>query len=581
MKYLLLLTVLSPLNCFAQSPADIIRYERLLKDKKYEVLFDECEAALKEPYGKTSHLVSFYLAQSLCRAGYEQNGKEWFRYIKRKLPIDKAFEEELNVASKNCGIESSGSQRNKVTVLISKSYAPAGVSGKGGFEIDCDKAMYENYEKLRTNDSLGKRVFMTHQKEEALRSLRSFLPEEAYKIDTSGRFMVVYDNQFNLFQKDVSAITEELEFAYQFFMRKYALRQIDKLFTIYLVRSHADLRVVASKVHDISISSGNIGYSSLNDLSLLAIAKPGQVGTLFHELFHLMIRSEVGDISPWLDEGMACLYSVYDVEGQELRGSENTWRVFYLKMLLGLRSRTSLTVPSLAQLLNFNWEEYQGGEQTNFCLASVNYALSNIFLLYLQHKGLESEVIRTFKNKSQLVGYPRSPGPDDVTLIEHIFKKDIELISQEFYAWLKERYNIDFLKLVKTRPSYNSSELPESLQPLADSVKIQMTRIDRKVKQSTLKELRVEKARLFSGFDRRFRDFSRKQDEYLKNLSEISQVNAVTPSGYSEYRGDLALYLEIEKDYNNYLSEKESDLAKFISRLKGILAEYQRTGRKI
>lgn len=584
MKTLLFSMILAPLGCLAQSSEDIIRYERLLKQEKYEDLFEECEASLKKPYGKTSHLATFYLAQSLCGAGYKKNGKEWLSYIKRKLPIDKSFAKEVDLASVNCGIRPEVSNNNKVTVVINRSLSPtgrSGVSGKGAFKINCDKEIVENYDKLRSNDSLSRRIFMPHQKKEALISLRSYLPEAQYNIDTSGRFIIVSDNVSNLYLKDLLNVTEKLEFAYQFFIKKYGITPIDKLFTVYLVGNRYSLGEVAFKVHDIKISKGNMGYSSLNDLSLFGIAQPGQVGTLFHELFHLMIRSDIGDISPWLDEGMACLYSVYDTKGEILRGSENTWRVLHFKLLVGLNSKTYVKMPSLEQLLNYNWEEYQGGEEKRFCQASVNYALSNLFLLYLQHEELENEVIKTFKNRRSLASNPRSPGPDDIGLIEHIFKKDIYAVSQDFYSWLNERYNINVPELLKSRPTYTSSGLPDNFQSLEDSLHLQLTQIKGKVRRSTFKKLRNETDHLFYEVSVTCFNFDLSQRRILGDLWDDSQTASNEDSPHSRLKDGSEDNRRLEDHHNGFLKTKESDALKLISRLKKMIADYQRTERKI
>ncbi len=40
--------------------------------------------------------------------------------------------------------------------------------------------------------------------------------------------------------------------------------------------------------------ASNIGYSSLSDLSILGNSDAENIGTLYHELFHLMIRTDLG-----------------------------------------------------------------------------------------------------------------------------------------------------------------------------------------------------------------------------------------------------------------------------------------------
>ncbi len=87
-----------------------------------------------------------------------------------------------------------------------------------------------------------------------------------------------------------------------------------------------------------------------------------------------------------------------------------------------LKSTERVTVPSLEQLINYNWEDYQGGADNSRCRASINYALSNFFVLYLQQEGLLLNVVEAFKNRRSFSADTLLPGPSDSKLIEIVFR---------------------------------------------------------------------------------------------------------------------------------------------------------------
>lgn len=577
MRTALFFILITSTASFAQNTTDWKRYDELLRQKKFTQVYSECKAKLSESFGKTAYLNQYYIGQSLCGAGFTQQGIGWYNNIKEKFPLDKEFGKQLTFSISKCGTQTPTSSGTTVTVIINNSVTPSGVTGgvrgKSGFQMDCDKDSRENYEKLLSNDSLNRRVFPVTQKAEALSNLRTFLPESQYKIDTTGRFMLVYKRSQES-SKKVHEVATKLETAYQFFVKEYQLRDIDKLFTVYLVEDKFSLQALAKQVHDITISRGNIGYSSLNDLSLLGIANSGQAGTLIHELFHLVIRSEVGDISPWLDEGMACMYSVYEMEEEKLKGSNATWRVTQFKMLSDLKSLGKVHVPSLTQLLNFTWGEYQGETYNSFCDASVNYALSNFFALYLQHKKLDASVIRTFKNRQFANTDTLSVGPSDVELLEKVFDQPINDISLDFYKWLNTSYKINMTELLVTKPAFAKSDLPAQFQVLLDSANTELVQLSMGTKEVNRKERKAldeEKALLFRSVGSRQRQIAEQQEIVIGLLSESTSASANDFERYkSEYQQE-AKYLEsAEKDYEIFLAEKEKQAIALINKIRSL-----------
>lgn len=103
-------------------------------------------------------------------------------------------------------------------------------------------------------------------------------------------------------------------------------------------------------LHGLEVAFGTIGYSFKNDLSVSAVVRGPYAGTLKHELTHLLVRTNFGDIPPWLDEGLAALYEVSRLEGDYLRGLPN-WRAEVLK-------RYWDGEPQVTELLGMNWKQF-------------------------------------------------------------------------------------------------------------------------------------------------------------------------------------------------------------------------------
>jgi hypothetical protein len=565
MKVILLFLTCSPVLLSSQIKVDKSYFEHLLDNKQYERVFQEGNELLKRPYGKTSPLIYYYIGRSLCGSGYISQGRNWYKYIREKFPIERAFRNELELAETTCQINTTTTKTRKI-IIINTSYThsmPGGVRGKSGFTLSCKKDASENYEKLIENDSLEKRLYALTEKQAAVRHLKTFLPAR-YIIDTSGRFLLVTLNSNQYTEEDIAKATGKLEFAYQYYLSKFNLRESDKLLTVYLMPTRYSLAAAARDVHDIRIPESNIGYSSLKDLSLLGMGKPGNVGTLFHELFHLTIRSDVGDISPWLDEGIASLYSVYKIDNKELTGDVRTWRSMHFNFLMNLKSIETLKVPTLGQLVTYNWEEFQGGSEDNLCRASVNYALSNFFLLFMQQQNVVEKVVEVFKNKSKYTNDPLLPGPDDSSLIQIAFNNDFRNITANFYGWLREQYNIDMPSLLQERGLLRYRDLPIDFQPIfseVDSLLLAVERTPKLVKKRRLKELRTERATLYDFAHQEYSQLLQKQRAKLQQIAndDMRDSESTIDSTY-------------ENDFNDRKVELEGKADAFISKIKQVLS---------
>ncbi len=139
---------------------------------------------------------------------------------------------------------------------------------------------------------------------------------------------------------------------------------------------------------------------------MLAIV-PGQaVGTLAHELFHMLVGERYGDMPPWLEEGVASLYEVSNVSAKYLpdgqvdagpggvpmvggelpvRGAPN-WRGCVLQRIwLQNFGGADVQRPKVAELVAMDWRAFDNLEGDELVeRQAVTHATARYFVLYLQ-----------------------------------------------------------------------------------------------------------------------------------------------------------------------------------------------------
>ena len=186
---------------------------------------------------------------------------------------------------------------------------------------------------------------------------------------------------------ELAAIAVRLDAYLAFLDRTYGIRLPPYYLTLYLVRGQADLRAIARDLHKLDVSPATIGYTFRDDQSAVALIPGTAIGTLFHELFHLVVRSTFGDVPQWLDEGVAALYEVSEINGENVRGVRN-WRGPVLRDLWSQR-------PLLRDVIAADWyvsdtpsEQFRSaGAPPSSQEVAAQFAVARYFALYLQDRG--------------------------------------------------------------------------------------------------------------------------------------------------------------------------------------------------
>ncbi len=426
------LMIISPMILASQINIDYNHFTRLYNSGEYQKLYDEAVAIRKKPYGKIWK-IDYFISKALCASGYSDEAKKAFNYTLSayKGNLDtKQFDFLMNERDACLTSVSSSSIPPTVISNMISVNTFASVSGKMGYVVNChSEAGAFDADTAFNAEELEGRLFDLRDSVKAVGYYRSLLGS-GYNIRSGGRYIFIVPKTKVLL--DVSKVTQNLENAYNFYAENYEIRKPDKLIAVYLLGNEETLKLVAKKVHGMNLPARNIGYSCLADLSLLGTSSLYTIGTIYHELFHLMVRTDVGDIPGWLDEGVACLYETSEWENGILKGKVFQWRTEIFKGLM---------LPRLHSLLENNWDEFSIAPGVSACDVALNYALAKHFAIYLQEKDMLRKVVTAFKERKNVLVDISFRNETDIELLEKALNKSLKDIQADFDEWMDNTYH--------------------------------------------------------------------------------------------------------------------------------------------
>ncbi len=444
-NYLFIIVMMAGLSCQAQKSINKAHFNGLIKEQKYAQLLSDAHKERNEVYGKI-WLVDYYIAKASCGLGKPGNAVEWFNSSLKYPNVNDEIRKFLLEEMGNCKNGQVNANRTVATIgmpdsrLLTQAYMPVSTSrGKMGPVYNCNFPAQEiTTIRVVSIDELESRLFDIDKGDEAIKKYKTMLNGN-YHINVSGRFLLITYGNNVLNSDQIAEASERLERTYKFYSSHYNLRPPDKLLAVYLLPDKNILRQTAKLVHGIKIPDANIGYSNLSDLSLVGISDVSHIGTLCHELFHLMIRTDVGDVPPWMDEGIASIYETSHWNGDELTGDYMNWRTDVLKTA---KKTMSKKIPLLADFLKFTWRQFDGLESNDLCKAAINYAYGKHLMLYCQEQGKLTDLVTTVKNRINFTEGTDAVFLSDSALLEKVFNKNLATIEKDFNDWMYIKYKI-------------------------------------------------------------------------------------------------------------------------------------------
>lgn len=442
---IILVLLLTGFAVQAQIKIDKQRFVDLLSEGRYGDVFREASEIRKKEYGKCL-MIDYFIAKALCGDGYNKEATLKFSTILKNYKLSDENRKFINNEQEGCKPGVLPAQRGGLKLnmrdfsnIMAMSLPEAAVRGKMGMISNCRMPPQEmTYIREIPMEELESRLFSIDQAEAAIAKYKSILNSN-YHVVVSGRFLLITYGNTVLNQEQQKATSERLEKAYNFFISHYGLRPPDKLLAVYLLPDKYTFRLTSKLVHGLKVPDANIGYSNISDLSLVGVSDVSRIGTLIHELFHLMVRTDVGDIPPWMDEGIACIYETSKWVGDKLVGDVHNWRS---DVLMGASYEMRQLIPKLSEFVNYNWKQFDGLETNDQCKASVDYAYGKHFMLWFQEQGKLTDLFKAVKNRSEISNDTLAHFQNDIELIESTLGNSIENIEKNFNDWLLKTYSI-------------------------------------------------------------------------------------------------------------------------------------------
>jgi hypothetical protein len=261
-----------------------------------------------------------------------------------------------------------------------------------------------------------------------------------YRVQTTEHFVLASFSGHTRAQ--LTAIGQDLERYLEYYMSRYDMPPPLYLISVYLIPGDWLLYDFARNIHSVNVSTGTIGYSFPADQSIMALIPRMIYGTLKHELFHLMVRNNFGDIPPWLEEGMATLYEASRVTPEGIVGVPS-WRARALREpgrrwprireLVAMDWQTFLVDPYAEGFYDEEkdfdwWKEMRVGRSQE-----LNHSVARYFALYLQEKGKLAEVYRAFREMK----VNDDPDGETVKILESILQQPLDVVETDFVSWFK------------------------------------------------------------------------------------------------------------------------------------------------
>lgn len=246
-------------------------------------------------------------------------------------------------------------------------------------------------------------------------------------------FIMINYIPFN--QAAVKNELDRFEKALTYLSNTYELSVPPEKITIYLTNNKEDMASLGTDLHGLDLNKNLLGYAVEADLSLVAYAPDFNMGTLKHELMHLLLNYNFKALAPWLSEGIAAIYETSYFSGDELIGESN-WRG---KILDGALEHNY--VLDIKSLLSLNWLEYNAynGDTYNSKRLSVHHALSRYFCMYLFEQDKLVAILNAYTHLSPN-NIDKSLDETVLSIVESAFNKPIAKIQKDFIDWYSTKH---------------------------------------------------------------------------------------------------------------------------------------------
>lgn len=433
--------------CAAQASPEFDRAAAAWHDSRFREAYDGLAWVREQPNGRRP-VVDFMLGTSGCRLGdaerdYGLKLLDWMLYA---YPLSHESRRLVRVEQQVCA---QGAQGVRVAARpgdIEVAYA-AGMSGFGKvFHWAGQDQPVSAYPMRRVAniplEEFTRRLVPLGEETRALALARELAPRGRPRVH--GPFLIIGNDQHA--PADLERVGRTLERFLGFLVNEYGMVAPGHYLRVHLLRDTYQVSEFANRVHGLDVSRATVGYAFVEDAAVVGFVQKDAVGTILHELFHMLVRSNFGDIPQWLDEGVASLYEVSGRRGDRYYGQDN-WRRKALDSVWRLR-------PSLRELIRSEWFLYDdprhvtafetmndGGsyhDQGAGRRQAAMMAVARYFAMYLEQRGELTTVYRAVRDRG-LVELEGDARDHAVALVERTLGgRSIEEVDAAFVRWYQE-----------------------------------------------------------------------------------------------------------------------------------------------
>ncbi|MEP4091770.1 hypothetical protein [Reichenbachiella sp.] len=162
------------------------------------------------------------------------------------------------------------------------------------------------------------RVFEDFNKENIRIRLPKFSERRTFQMFENQYFRIVSFTTKQWTLGDIQERETVLNSALLFFELEYEMVLPELPTTLYIVENTDQLKKVAKELHNYIIPENSIGYSSMTDQSVVVVTPNFYLGTINHEMVHILLDYSDQKLPGWMEEGLASAYEVSYFDTLEL-----------------------------------------------------------------------------------------------------------------------------------------------------------------------------------------------------------------------------------------------------------------------
>ena len=432
--FILLVFYFIPINwANSQTRAEIDELKNLLQNAKYISLVNRVCELRKKDYYKNAFM-DYCLAVGYCRLKKPNLSNEWFNHIlnsydnlsgKKRTELKELNETCMGGAAISPSVDAMKSYLKTIGSEGFEGPSGAGIESKMGIPSVTARVEELDFENLSFDSE--NRKFNLNEKVAAKKYYSNLIDDKSYISDTTSNLLIFYpDTKIN-----ISAQIATLEKYYVYYKKLFKLQDVNRLITVFYCPNRTHLNLISSKIHKIQIPESTFGYASSADLVMIGIANFAWLGAIKHELFHLMIKSFIGDIPAWLDEGVACYFESSNLKNDNLSVNLHNYRSDLLKKANFLKSKYHIESPLVNELIDYNWQQFSGKPGDLLIQSSLHYSYSFAFVSFIASHNKLDKVMEAYRNRTTEEIIPGKTGEEDLTVLHIRSNSDILSLAME------------------------------------------------------------------------------------------------------------------------------------------------------